>query len=752
MRDMHRGDGRLGLGNVLLALILGGVIAAAMFFCGRVGLDPSLWEEVNVASGVYPPRSIFPGYWRLVTGWLFALLGVESAVQVLSVAGMVAAGGIVALFYLVVRQVEALLIRTGRTYPAWYGRIAPFSAAVAALCFGMGDPLRWLARTLSPDELELLALLAIVQLSLRWFTVGGNWRLFGAWALMGLMAAETPFAVVLPIAFVIAFSMVWHCVLDGLYEKLELLPEPEEMPKWRMFFLFLGGLAVGCWCNATTFIASGGLEANAWQSTDIYFRYGTAYWRSFLDASSLVGWMLGLCFALLPMIAALKIFPMVARDDQAMPFNFGVIVFLVGAIGVMQCGAFPSARFWVFVKGVTLVKSGFLLAFFHASAMLALALAIAAFAFECQRTYLTEESLPPGRALKSVVPVAALVFLAMAAWHFPKPVEAEVQAIVDDAVSEIVRESGAAKWIFTDGRLDAAIERQAVAEGKALRPLNLMSGASEWEIALRRRHFADASADREAAETGIPMLFRVWAAEKPHGLDEAAIQLGFEMWKRTRKPMPRLSGMVARVTGMSEAEAAAGIERTKALASRILAVAERLDEAGVSPALASAFSAVNWRISRFARFREDNDLADQLDLSNDALKRMLSLVEYERMRTFMQLTPREGLEIALRRADFVEARRYASMVLRFDEENPEANFGMGMSALALNNLKEAEHYLKQCLIKRPDEPAALNNLSIICRKQRRYEEAEKYARRAAELLPTSTEVQKTLQDALKKAP
>jgi len=46
----------------------------------------------------------------------------------------------------------------------------------------------------------------------------------------------------------------------------------------------------------------------------------------------------------------------------------------------------------------------------------------------------------------------------------------------------------------------------------------------------------------------------------------------------------------------------------------------------------------------------------------------------------------------------------------------------------------------------------LNNLSIICRKGRRWEEAESLARRALELLPASPEVQQTLQDAQNRAP
>ena len=195
-----------------------------------------------------------------------------------------------------------------------------------------------------------------------------------------------------------------------------------------------------------------------------------------------------------------------------------------------------------------------------------------------------------------------------------------------------------------------------------------------------------------------------------------------------------------------------GIARADALSKRVLALAPQLEGADPSPALASAFSAVSWRLSRFARMRNDEKLANDLDQCNGALKRMLSAIEYERMRTFMQLTPKEGLEIALKRANFAEATRYASAVLRYDTDDPEANFGLGMAALLGNRLKDAEVYLTRCLKRRPEEPAVLNNLSIIYRKMHKYKEAEEFARHALKVFPDSPEVKRTLEDALKKAP
>lgn len=646
----------------------------------------------------------------------------------------------------------AYLIMTQRPYPVWSQRIAPFFALLAALMFGIGDPLGRIARIFSPDEIRLLLFLIIVHLSLRWFAVGGSWRLFPLMALMGVMAAETPFGFLLPPIFILGYWMIWRGIVDGFLLQPDFLPEPGEMPKWRMLFLFLGSLSVSVWLNASAFISLGGIEAHGWQLNDIYFRYVGGYAGVMTGAATIIGWVLGLCFGVLPLFVVFRIFPLCVRDDRPMPFNLGVMMFFVGIMSLMQTGAFPTARFWTFTREVELVQSGFLLAFFHCCSMIAAGLSCAAFAFECQRKYLAPTEKRPGIALKSIVLVLFLGVTILAFTHVDKPVEKEMQRIVDEAIAETVSECGDAEFIFTDGRLDAALELEAANRGKTLRALNMMSGADEWEKNVRLRGFEPESDDAKSVEIGVPTLLRIWAGEKPHGLDHAALQLGFEFWKREKKQLPTLSGLVAREKGISESEAKHGQAVAKKLAERILAISQKAETADPSPALANAFSAVSWRLSRFARLRSDEEIANELDLSNTALKKMLSIIEYERLRTFMQLTPREGLELALKRADFVEARRYSAAVLRNDEDDPEANFGMGMAAVISGRYQEAERYLLKVLKRRPNEPATLNNLSIVFRKQRRYKEAEQYARKALKLLPDSAEVKRTLADALKKAP
>ncbi len=752
MKDIGRNAGKIGFLNGMLALAAGAITAAVILVCGVPGIDPSLWQETAVAAGVRPPSSIFPGYWRAVAHIVFAVFGIGAAGKILTILGAAVGGLCAALVYLVTRHVLMFLVRTSHGYPVWSNRIAPLFSFVAAVLFGISDPLTRISRTLSPDLLKVSVFLLCVFLTLRWLAVGGRWLLFPCVALMGLLAAETPFAFLLPFFLVAAYVFVWHGVMDNIYDQPDKLPDPHGLPKWRMFFLFLGALLVGVWVNATTFTLFGGAAANDWTLSDVYFRYPSGYLHVFLGSASIIGWVLGFGFGVLPLLLTMTLLPRVTRDDRPMPFNFGVMLFFAGLMAFLQIGVFKSSRFWTFSNEIVLVQNGSLLALFAGAAMIAFALACAAFAFECQRVYLPDEYPRPGVLLRGLVPTLAILFTLAAVRSVPKTVESEMQRIVDEAIRETVEECGDARYLFTDGHLDPAVELCAKALGKELYTLNMMSSASTWDETIRTRPFAEDSDDWRNAKIGIPSLLRIWAGEKTNGMDRVAIQLGFEFWQRDRKKLPTPSGMLAREKGLSAEDAAAGVARSKELTDRILALAERAEAADPSPALARAYSAVTWRLARLARLRDERELANNLDGVNSALKKMLMMLDQERMRTFMQLTPREGLMLALRRADFSEARRYAASVLHNDEDDVDANFGMGMSELANRRYSSAERYLRRCLKRRPDEPAVLNNLSIICRKQHNYKDAEEFAKHAIKLLPDSPEVKQTLEDAIKKAP
>jgi tetratricopeptide (TPR) repeat protein len=173
--------------------------------------------------------------------------------------------------------------------------------------------------------------------------------------------------------------------------------------------------------------------------------------------------------------------------------------------------------------------------------------------------------------------------------------------------------------------------------------------------------------------------------------------------------------------------------------------------------LKDKFLFAQWRLARMAALRDENAgaggdivqarqeaaLAEKLDDLNPELRRLNDAISWIRSRDGNTLTPREGLRIALERADFALARRYATPILSADDKHPDANFGMGMSYFVEGRYAEAEKYMKVALETRPDEPALLNNLAICCYRQSRFNEALAYAEKALAKLPDAPAVRKT---------
>ena len=87
---------------------------------------------------------------------------------------------------------------------------------------------------------------------------------------------------------------------------------------------------------------------------------------------------------------------------------------------------------------------------------------------------------------------------------------------------------------------------------------------------------------------------------------------------------------------------------------------------------------------------------------------------------------------------------FAQQVLQSDPDDSPANFAMGMNYFVQEQYGRAEVYLKRCLVRRPNEPAVLNNLAVAQMRQGRLDEAETNATRALKSLPTSTDILRTL--------
>ncbi len=742
---------RLRKQDVVLATVLGIIFTGIYLIFAPRGMEPALWKDLCVSAGLRPPAEIFPGVWRLLTSFLVNLIGIGYVSVVLRILGSIVGGVCVGMVYIVTREILGYLTRV-KEVESWR-RIADLMTVLATVCFGAGDAMWRVVAPIAPGAIHLLMLLIAAHLFLKWLVASGMWRIILSMFIVGMISAESTVGFVFPLVAYVCYRLyidAWYSAKGQLDVEI---PVGLLLPRWKMFFAFLLGVAVLATVNIVSFVAFGGLDATQWGPFDITIHYVIGFFQNIATAASPIGWVLSMTFSVLPFIASLVIFPMLCKESEPIKFRSGLILFFAGVLAVLQGGILPYTRLWAFSSGGLEVRSDFLECIFAFFTVGTIALAGSCFMLGCQYYYIydgEEGTFSPedrrGLAMRYLVPVIIIICMIPLVMRIYRPAETEMRRIVSDALHETVRECGDAKFVFTDGRLDAGLELVAHQMGAKVKPLNMMSGASNWEKYIRTRHFEEGSADFDLATTGVPVLLRVWAGERENGMDDSAAQLGFEFWRRARKPLPSQSGFVARVKGIDDAETERGVKAATALAQRILFIAKNYPHPSISEELKNAVSSVSWRISRFARMRDDETLANELDEWNEAVKHMMRLIEYERMRTFMQLTPYEGLRLALRRADFNEARRYAQTVLQMDPDDPEANFGTGMAYLMEEKLKDAEFYLERVLTKRPEEPAVLNNLSIVYRKTNRLEKALEYVKKAHELMPANEEISRTLKD------
>lgn len=745
---------RLGKQDFVYATAAGLLFTLIYLVFSPRGMDPAVWGDFAVAAGLHPPKEIFPAIWRFVAAgnvWLFGPIGAGRALKVL---GAVVGGGCVAMISLLLRQTLAYLMRVkNRQQWQW---IAPLVTMVCTVMLATSDAMWRMVAPLTAGAIDFLIFLLAIQIFLSWIRRGGlNWLLLAEFV-AGFLSAETLLGFLLPLFYYVTLRLLLAAGANGKVQLEQVLLDVDHpLPKWRMFFCFLAGLLVAMGANITNFVMFDGLAANNWYALDIFFQYVLGYHNSFVAAASLGGWAFFFGLSVLPLIAAFELFPRLCQDSEPLNFKLGLILFFVGVAVLIHGAVLPFCRLAGLAATPFNIESDLLLGLFSLCTVLTLCLVATCFTNASQYLFMydpEEDRVVPvelrGWFMRVLVPGLLMVCVLPSVLRIYRPAESELRAIVNDALTETIRECGDAKFLFTDGRLDAGLELKALQMESSVRPLNLMGGISEWEKTMRTRHFQEGTADFISASQGVPVLMRVWAGEQTNGMDQAATQVGFEFWRRARKSPPRQSGMVARTRGIDDNEQKYGVAFATSLANRIMYVMRNYPSAisAVSPELRDAVFSVSWRLSRFARMRDDVELANALDELNSTVKHMMKLIEYERMRTFMQLTPYEGLRLALHRADFAEARRYAATVLQIDENDPEANFGTGMAYLMEDKLKEAEIYLERILKARPEEPAVLNNLSIIYRKTNRLEKALEYVKKAHELLPENEEIVRTLRD------
>ena len=766
--------------DYLFALGLGVMSVALLTLWAFPGLSPDVWNDAVIGSGLRPTEAIFPGFWRVIAHGLYSIDGVGLGNLLLIWFGRVALGLTVAFAYLLFRSILSLTIRRRLNYARRRFVVVRGTAMLGAIAFLCADPIWRVGQAFSPSGLLLLISVFCLYQFFSFLQHGQLREVNLSMFLLGMLSADTPMGFVLTAVCWGVYFMALRYAAVSMGMAL-LNPIVEQRSKWHLTFLWAIGLIAGIAANCSSFVWLKGLEASGLAGGDVPLLYATRWWTQFIHAASALGWVLCLGICVLPLVVSAVLLPRAVDEEQFLPYHLGAVFFVTGALALAQLAELSPLWFWTWSSDAT-VTPYFLQMLILLSAMtLVFSLAVMGVDAACRdhERLATERfaningdddddggSPAPrpvqptghtshGNIVMVVVPI--LLLAAVVPGRCQKATRNMLQ-LLDDYVAEVLEECGPVEWIFTDGAFDSRLELAAAEKGKKLRALSMMAGNGSYDKYVRLQGVTDTE-DRLALALGAPMTLRTWMKDKPDRMKDAAIQLGFEVWKRNGLELPACSGVLARPVGMSDEDCAAGVERTKKLADRIL----EFYVAGGLPKSAGhlvneLFLFVQWRIARLARMRaeradragqtevamKDVKLSDDLDHNNASLKRILTSMEEVRARTLKAVTPREGLQLALVRADFALARRYAEPILEAIPDDPNANFAMGMSYYVQKQYARSEEYLKRCLIRNSKEPAIWNNLAMIMLHTQRYDEAEEHAKKALELIPESAEVKDTL--------
>ena len=772
---------RFGLGDLVLAALLAVGAFIFQWLCEYPGLYPGVWDEAAVALGVRPAAQVTPGYWTAIVWALHRVLAVDQVFAALRLFGHLSLAAIAAVVYAVIREMLAFIMRIRPQISNRRTLVSRLAAAIGAIAFVSSDPVWAMGQCLCEDSLLVMLSVAALAAFFLFLRKGAVRYACCAAVLLGALAAESVIGIVMPLLLIALYaSIVRRCpqIESPFFE-----PSVFEVGKWHLTFLFLASLLAGAGLNVFVFVSHHGLGAIGQSMRDLPLAYALCYWDRMASGASPLAWAVLVAVFVVPFVVTALRFPTASDEAHFLPYATGLVFFACGIIAYSQFVALPALWSWAYFP----VASGYLLAtaVFLAALTLAGAVTILGVDALCRdhrklaidllgvgEDDELEDSAYRARRISRVgtsasmsvmrrvglVFVPAFILLTILPGRV-KTTTRQMLTIVGDAIAATVREAGNAKFLFSDGNLDAAIEIESARHGGSLTCHSLMGGSSPMDAFLRLRGLEDAE-DRFSFGFDTGMGLRSWIRDKPARLEQAAAQMGFDLWKRDGKALPPMGGFLSRPAGFpDEATRLSGVTVAYRLVDRMFDVYARRGGIGecTEKPVRKAFLDVQWRLARMCKYRgEAEDLAGRAESAIAEAKRAKRLndlnatyqdvvraVDKRNDQLLQKMTPREGLQLALVRADFRMGRAYAETILSADPENPDANFAMGMYYHDEGQLSRAEEYLRRCLVRKPNEPAVYNNLAMIQIEHGKFTAAASNVKRAIELLPNSAAVQET---------
>ena len=767
------------------AIALGCAFAVLSWWWGSAEIPPDMWEDVAVAAGLRPPVAPFPCLWHGLSSLLFKAVGFRAGLLVLHALGPLSLGLVAAASFMVFHELLPMTLRLRMKRVGWSRFIVRLVLMQATVCLACAEPVWRACRFFSPTALQLLLTLIAAILCCRAYRLKSIARVYVTAGILGVLAAETPVGLLVPM---ILLAVGWW---RGAESVPDLTPNPFANPLIRlmalrrMTYAFLGGFIPAVVANAVFFLAMDGRAAQGWNGVQYVVHVMARYGQLLVFASSPIGWLFIFGFVGVPLVLASMLVGKATDEDKFLPYHYGLFFVLAGVVAFLQVAGWKSFWFWTWTS-VPNVRSDYLLFLCAFGCVVTFMYSLCVTGVEIYfRNYrriaetrfedaLEDPAAEPvaksfrlvDRIRRVLLQCEPLVLVALVLPFRWQPTADEMRSLVGEFVRRTAEECGNATRLFTDGAMDAGVEVAAAVQGKLLRTLSMMSGGEPREVYIRERDALDAE-DRDLLATGASDALRTWVRYRPERMADVAIQLGFELWRHDKLPMPACGGFIARPDGGLPSEtAAAGVTAAHALAKRMLALYDEAAPMEVPDrVLKSLFQFAQWRLARMCRMRADafdrakktdeamaeTELADRLDTKNEAYAQLRRQMDWVGLQKGARLTLREGLKLGLDRADFRMARTYAQQVLVSNPDDSAANFAIGMGYFVEEQYGRAEIYLKRSLASRPDEPAALNNLAIVLMRQGRYAEAETNALRALRVMPGSSAVKKTVEAIREKA-
>lgn len=748
--------------------VLGIVFISLLTFSS---LHPTAWVACTEAAGIRAPMSIVPGLWRFFAHYLYDFVGVGSGNTILAFLGKVAFGVLFGFTYLFFRGVLALFIRAmTKEYIFWRCYVARLICALAAFLFVAADPVWQLCLSFSPRTALLVLLIVAIYQWIKFLTDGRVLPAYIAMCLFGLLTAESPIGFLATIFCWIGFMILkskrqlMHLDLMDIYKF--------QTAKWYLTFFWVFGVIVGIALNVGSFIMFNGACGTEIEASSIPLLYGVEYFALLTSAASVGGWVI--CGSLAAMVLVIALMSVYKATDieYFLGYTEGLTVFVIGLLAYSQLCAIRPLWVWTWIKHPEMVHNQYLLSifvFFFAMGFL-IALAVLSVNLFCRNAFRIAQRVEgdelEGESVKRSLTRRKVIFLIIcvvfAIGILPgrlQPRTNRMLSLMRVYVLETIREAGDAHWFFTDGSYDAGFELEAAARGKDIVCLPVFNGLTARKITTLGKYMAD-DEDRLSAQIGGANILSTWQRDKPARLTNSVIQIGHELWRRSGGTYPTTSGMLSRVE-MNPSLCESGVKNANVLMDNILSFYENGEICPYAgQTVRDLFLFMQWRLSRLARVRAEiadhanksaealaeNEYANKLDEKNESFRRLVENVSTANRMMMRQMTPREGLQFALVRANFQLARHYAAPILEADPDNPDANFGMGMSYFEQGQYSRAEEYLARCLKRNEKEPAVWNNLAVIKLKLGRFEEAKKYAEKALSIIPDSIEVKDTLRE------